>query len=213
MNIRKQTAINGILRKGGKRRRTRKEKPGWGAEAEVRVDKKDGKISNENDRNACMCQTWHGVSTEMCVCGWALSRRGGSEVQIKLFYLPLSSSRNSAFNSSSVGSGSFIAVVSVFVLLLFADESPCFMLARTLWPRKTAWILVAACSVFAFLSTKVQIYTCVHRLRCVVIVSHCPSHSWWKPRRVYFAQINKKKKKNKKKIVSQDKKSILPHKA
>lgn len=71
------------------------------------------------------------VNETVCMCV-RVQRRGGSEVQIKLFYLPLSSSRNSAFNSSSVGSGSFIAVVPVVVLLLFADESPCFMLARTL---------------------------------------------------------------------------------
>lgn len=67
-------------------------------------------------------------------------------------HLPLSSSRNSAFNSSCVCSwlALLVAVAVVPLLLLFADESPCFMLARTLCPRKTAWIFVAACSIFTY---------------------------------------------------------------
>lgn len=54
--------------------------------------------------------------------------------------LPLSSSRNSASNSSFVGSGSQLLVFEVADVGAFAavDESPFFMLARTLWPRKTA---------------------------------------------------------------------------
>lgn len=61
MNIRKQTAINVFSAKKVENKWRRRRNTVDEVEDEE-AEKGDGKISNENDRNACMYQTWQWVS-------------------------------------------------------------------------------------------------------------------------------------------------------
>lgn len=102
---------------------------------------------------------------------------------------PLSSSRNSASNSSLVGLAAF-GVASFGSLV--ANESPCSMLARTLCPRKAAWILVAAASA----------KWCGSVICGVPIVGFC----WWIRNRSHHqqadCQLHKREMKNQKHLMS-----------